>query len=76
MWIYYLDWMLFDVRNAFEQFLLACEADSRGRSGYEDLPDDKTRLFRDFFQAVAQVSPKAIVEQGYKGPEIAEQLRA
>ncbi len=59
----------------FEQFLLACEADSRGRSGYEDLPDDKTRLFRDFFQAAAQVSPKAIVEQGYKGPEIAEQLR-
>ena len=59
----------------FEQFLLACEADSRGRLGYEDIPDDKTRLFRDFFHAAATVSPKEIVAQGFKGAEISEQLR-
>jgi tRNA nucleotidyltransferase (CCA-adding enzyme) len=60
----------------FEQFLLACEADSRGRPGYEDLPDDKTRLFRRFFCAANEVSSRDIVAKGYQGTEIAEQLRA
>ncbi len=59
----------------FEFFLLACEADARGRMGYEDMADDKTRLFRAFFQAANQVSPREIVAQGFKGMEIAEQLR-
>ena len=59
----------------FEFFLLACEADARGRTGYEDMPDDKTRLFRAFFQAASQVSPKEIVAAGYKGEAISEQLR-
>ncbi len=59
----------------FEFFLMACEADSRGRIGYEDMPDDKTRLFRAFFRAANEVSPGEIVAQGFKGIEIAEQLR-
>ena len=59
----------------FDQFLLACEADARGRPGYEDMPDDKTRRFREFFQAANEVSTREIVALGYKGAEIAEQLR-
>lgn len=59
----------------FEHFLLACEADARGRPGYEDMPDDKTQLFRHYFHAANEVSPQAIVAQGYKGADIAEQLR-
>ena len=59
----------------FEHFLLACEADARGRPGYEDMPDDKTQLFRRYFCAANEVSPREIVAQGYKGADIAEQLR-
>ena len=59
----------------FEHFLLACEADSRGRPGYENMPDDKTQLFRRYFDAANEVSPREIVAQGYKGADIAEQLR-
>jgi len=59
----------------FEHFLLACEADARGRTGYEDLSDEKTQRFRDFFQAAAGVNTADIVAQGFKGAEIAEQLR-
>jgi tRNA nucleotidyltransferase (CCA-adding enzyme) len=59
----------------FEKFLLACEADAKGRSGYENMPDDKTRLFREYFQAAKAIDPKEFVAMGLKGLEIAEQLR-
>ena len=59
----------------FEQFLLACEADAKGRLGYENSCADKTQRFRDFFHAANQVQTKEIVAQGFKGYEIAEQLR-
>lgn len=59
----------------FEHFLLACEADARGRTGYEDMPDDKTQRFRAFFNVANEVSTKEIVSLGYKGADISEQLR-
>ncbi len=59
----------------FEHFLLACEADARGRTGYEDISDEKTQRFRSFFKAAAGVNTADIVAQGFKGAEIAEQLR-
>ena len=59
----------------FEQFLLACEADAKGRLGFENSSAEKTQRFRDFFQAANQVQTKEIVTEGFKGFEIAEQLR-
>jgi len=59
----------------FEQFVLACEADAKGRKGYEDSSDEKSQRFRAFFQAANQVNTEEIIAQGYKGIEIAEQLR-
>ncbi|MCU7820071.1 MAG: multifunctional CCA addition/repair protein [gamma proteobacterium symbiont of Lucinoma myriamae] len=59
----------------FEQFILACEADAKGRTGYENSSDEKSQRFREFFQAANQVNTAEIVAQGFKGAEIAEQLR-
>ncbi len=59
----------------FEYFLLACEADAKGRTGYENSSDEKTQLFRTFFQAANQVNTADIVAQGFRGAAIAEQLR-
>ncbi|MCU7837260.1 MAG: multifunctional CCA addition/repair protein [gamma proteobacterium symbiont of Taylorina sp.] len=59
----------------FEDFLLACEADAKGRLGFENSSAEKTQRFRDFFQAANQVKTQEIIAQGYKGMEIAEQLR-
>lgn len=59
----------------FENFLLACEADARGRTGYENMSDEKTRLFRQYYQVAKAIEPKEFVALGYKGLEIAEQLR-
>ncbi len=58
----------------FEHYLLACEADSRGRPGYEDREPPQSRQLRAAFQAAAAVSPKAFIEQGLKGKAIAEAL--
>ncbi len=59
----------------FEFFLLACEADAKGRTGYENSSNEKTQRFRAFFHAASQVNTADIVAQGFKGIEIAEQLR-
>jgi len=59
----------------FEYFILACEADAKGRLGYEDSSDEKSQYFRSLFQAAAQVNVADIIAQGFKGADIAEQLR-
>ena len=59
----------------FEQFLLACEADSRGRTGFENIDYTQPVIFRDAFKAAAQITAQPFVKQGLKGPEIAEAIR-
>jgi len=58
-----------------EQFLLACEADFRGRPGYEDLPMPAIAMFKDYFETAQTVTAKPFVEQGLKGLAIAEAVK-
>ncbi len=57
----------------FEQFLIACEADMRGRTGFEERPYPQAGLLRDAFQAAAAVQPPA--GPGMSGEEIGRRLR-
>lgn len=59
----------------FELFLLACEADSRGRPGYEDRVLEKPDILRRALAAAQSVNAAALAEQGLSGPEIAKALR-
>ena len=59
----------------FEQFLLACEADSRGRTGFEEAKFDQPTIYRLAFAAAKEVTAKPFLEQGLKGPEIADAMR-
>ncbi len=59
----------------FELFILACEADAKGRKGYENSSAEKSQLFRACFAAAAQVKSTDIIARGFKGAEIAGQLR-
>ncbi|HEY0719778.1 MAG TPA: multifunctional CCA tRNA nucleotidyl transferase/2'3'-cyclic phosphodiesterase/2'nucleotidase/phosphatase, partial [Gammaproteobacteria bacterium] len=59
----------------FEQFLLACEADSRGRIGFEELQFAQPALLREALHAAQQVSARAVVADGYSGKAVGEQLR-
>jgi len=54
----------------FELFLLACEADSRGRPGFEDNQFEQPTIYRKAFNAAQKLNAKELVQQGLKGPEI------
>ncbi len=58
----------------FEQFLLVCTADSRGRPTYEKNPYLQADFFRLLLKKVSEIDVKDIVAAGFKGIAIAEQL--
>ena len=58
----------------FELFLLACEADSRGRPGYEDRILEKPEILRRALVAANTVDAAKLAQQGLSGPEIAKAL--
>lgn len=59
----------------FEQFLLAAEADSRGRIGYENLPVPTIDAFKQCFLAAQAITARSFVQQDLQGLAIAQSLR-
>ena len=60
--------------HRLDEFLLACEADARGRLGFEDLAYPQADVFRLSFEAAKQVDIKDLVSRGTSGDEIKKQL--
>jgi tRNA nucleotidyltransferase (CCA-adding enzyme) len=58
----------------FEQFLLACEADSRGRTGFEDRQPEQTGMMRKTYQAAAAIGADRLIKQGLSGDDIGKEL--
>jgi tRNA nucleotidyltransferase (CCA-adding enzyme) len=59
----------------FAQALLACEADSRGRTGLENLPYPQREYLQAARDAAAAIKPTPEDIAAYAGPKIAEHLR-
>ncbi|MES1191935.1 MAG: multifunctional CCA addition/repair protein [Steroidobacter sp.] len=59
----------------FKQFLLACEADSRGRTGFEERDYPPAGFLQKARDMVAAVKPDANMIASHSGAEIAHQLR-
>ncbi len=59
----------------FEQYLLAGEADFRGRPGYKNAPMPEIDFFKHCFSAAQQVNVQPLIDQGLQGQEIATALR-
>jgi len=59
----------------FEHFLLAGEADYRGRLGFENTIPPQIEAFRQCFKAAQSITAKPFVEQGLQGPAIAQAMR-
>jgi tRNA nucleotidyltransferase (CCA-adding enzyme) len=59
----------------FEQFLLACEADARGRTGFEDRAYPQNAFLKQARELVATIKPTAEMIASGNGLEIAEVLR-
>jgi len=61
--------------DRFEQFLLACEADSRGRPGYENADFEQPRLLRAVLAAAAAIRGGDLAREGLRGEALADELR-
>ncbi len=58
----------------FEDLLIACQADSQGRLGFEQRPYPQADFFRIVLRACQAVNVHAIIQQGYQGEQIRERL--
>jgi tRNA nucleotidyltransferase (CCA-adding enzyme) len=58
----------------FEQFLICCEADARGRTGFESRDYPQADFLRKAFQNCLEVKAKEFVEQGISGISINEAM--
>ncbi len=58
----------------FEKFLLACEADARGRTGFEDRAYPQADYFRGALLAANTVSAREVIAEGAEGSEISKVL--
>jgi len=71
---------LFGALDAFrrpqrmEDFLLACEADARGRAGLEERPYPQAERLRAALRAAAAVEAAPLAARGLRGPAIGREL--
>ncbi len=59
----------------FQRFLLACEADARGRKGLEYRSYPQAQRLQAAHHAAGSVDIKILLEQGFKGSDLAEAVR-
>ena len=73
---------LFEQLDAFRRperitpFLLACEADKRGRLGLAEADYPQAAYLRAAFAAAVKIAAQPFVDQGLRGPAIGEAIRA
>jgi len=58
----------------YEQFLIACTADSRGRPGYENKEYPEADYYRDALKIIKNVDIQALKDAGLKGKEMANAI--
>ena len=59
----------------FEKFLLASEADARGRPGFENKEYKQSGYFRDALRATATIDVSALIEAGFQHKALAEKIK-
>ena len=70
----FMDCDAFRRPQRFEQALLACTADARGRTGYEDTAYPQADLQRTWLRAARDVRPGDLTLDGLDGPAIAKRI--
>jgi tRNA nucleotidyltransferase (CCA-adding enzyme) len=58
----------------FEAILISAKADSRGRTGFEDINYLQADYFRELLKNTQTIEAKHFVEQGFKGKELGERI--
>lgn len=58
----------------FEDFLITCEADAKGRLGFENIAYPQATYLRQLAKLCQSVTAKPFIEKGVKGPDIKEAI--
>lgn len=58
----------------FEQFLLACEADFRGRSGFENKSYPQRQYLLNLLQHTRSVNTQELIDQGLSGKQLGDKI--
>ncbi len=59
----------------FKKFLLCCEADARGRTGFEDRAYPQVDYFQKSLDAANEINTESLRQQGLEGKAMAEAIR-
>ncbi len=59
----------------FDQFLICCEADAKGRTGKENDQYPQAEYFKAMQLAASSIDTKSIIKEGMQGEQIAQVLR-
>lgn len=65
----------FRQREGLEPFLLACEADARGRTGFEDRLYPQAECLRALYRVASSVRVQSLLDRGYQGEALGLALR-
>jgi tRNA nucleotidyltransferase (CCA-adding enzyme) len=60
---------------ALEEFLIACEADARGRAGLEESPYPQAEVLRRAQRAALSINASAVQDGTLEGPRLGEAIR-
>jgi len=60
--------------DRFNNFLIACEADARGRTGFEDREYPQAQYFRDALKTCQSINAKEISARGFTGKEFGDEI--
>jgi len=59
----------------FEQFLIACEADARGRASFEDRDYPQAEYFLNALKVANEVDGKTLQEQGFENKALGQEIK-
>jgi len=65
----------YKANNSLDDFLLACEADAKGRTGLEHTPYPQADFIKRAAIAAANVDTRPVLQSGLKGEKIGEAIR-
>jgi tRNA nucleotidyltransferase (CCA-adding enzyme) len=60
--------------DRFDNFLLCCEADARGRTGFENRDYSQANYFRSALKECQSINAKEISERGFTGKEFGDEI--
>jgi len=62
-------------QERFEKFLVACEADARGRSGFENKDYPQADYFRRALELASKINIDALIEKGFEGEALGQEIK-